>query len=170
MIIQQQQSELAPLITISSLLARKKIISFAYMKKFITYILKMYIWSVIIITMAVFLEVAIEHHFSPPIEDTPFSSPAFAALMCGVFWPPHNLPVLMFIYRYKFNRLEVAVESLIFLLISVHIDDITNSIARQHGRIWWLDYPFTIIYGLIITVILCMLYERFKAMIVKKNS
>ena len=140
------------------------------MKKFISYILKMYIWSVIIITMAAFLEVAIEHHFSPPIEDTPFSSPAFAALMCGVFWPPLNLPVLMFIYRYKFNRLEVAVESLIFLLTSVHIDDITNSIARQHGRIWWLDYPFTIIYGLIITVILCMLYERFKAMIVKKNS
>lgn len=61
------------------------------MKKFISYILKMYIWSVIIIALASFLEVAIEHHFSPPIEDTPFSSPAFAALMCGVLYPAHNL-------------------------------------------------------------------------------
>lgn len=87
------------------------------MKRFLVYLLKSYCWTVIVITLAVLLETTIRYYFGSSYEKTPFSSPLFAAIAAGVFYPIYNLIVIIVLCKHEFTKLEVAVESICLIIL-----------------------------------------------------
>ena len=151
------------------------------MKRFLVYLLKSYCWTVIVITLAVLLEATIRYYFDSSYEKTPFSSPLFAAIAAGVFYPICNLIVIIVLYRHEFTKLEVAVESICLINIIAFIGDVIDFLVPQSllwthktvdginvlERVWWYKHSMHIVYGVCVTIILCLLYIKVKKLVIK---
>lgn len=151
------------------------------MKRILLYILRTYLISVVAITMAVYVEAVVIQHYSPPEEETIFSSPAFAGIVCGVIYPILNLPVFMVLYKYRFTVIETITESVVFVKIIYLLDEIIRYILPSssvwvHKTVdgleiwgwedaWWYGYWKIIVYSICLMIMLCFLYMRIKRMI-----
>ena len=158
------------------------------MKKFLSYILRSYCLSVISITMIMLIESIIIDYCDNSVDKTPFSSPFFAALIGGILYPIYNLAVIIPLYRYKFTKTEIIIESICFMNVCAYIYDVIrlfvpheklwihNTVVGRdiYERVWWYDTSLIIIYGICITFLLCMLYiiikKTVKKQINKKQS
>lgn len=151
------------------------------MKKNLLYILRTYLLSVLAITMAVYLETVVIQYYYPPEEQTPFSSPAFAGIACGIIYPVLNLPVFMVLYKHRFTVIETIVESIFFVNFSYHLDEIIRHLLPS-SRIWvhktangleswgwedawWYGEGLVIVYSICIMIMLCILYMKIKGII-----
>lgn len=148
------------------------------MKNFLLYILRTYLMSVVAITLAVYLEAFVMHYYYPPEQETPFSSPAFTAIVCGIIYPVLNLPVFMVLYKYRFTVIETIVESIFFVNVSNYLDEIIKHLLPSshvwvhktvNGReiwgwedAWWYGYGQLIVYSICLTIMLCFLYMEIK--------
>lgn len=151
------------------------------MKRILLYILRTYLISVVAITMAAYVEAVVIQYYSPPEEETPFSSPAFAGIVCGVIYPILNLPVFMVLYKYRFTVIETITESVVFVKIIYLLDEIIRYF-RPSSRVcvhktvdgleiwgwedaWWYGDGKIIVYSICLMIMLCFLYMRIKRMI-----
>lgn len=146
------------------------------MKKFLLYILRSYLWTVIAITLvALFGSLIID--YCNNIEDkTPFSSPVFAALISSIVYPIYNLAVIIPLYKYKFTKTEIIIESICFVIITVYIYDVIKLFVPDnmlwlrktvqgrdvYERVWWYGSSLNIVYGICITLLLCLFYIKVK--------
>lgn len=146
------------------------------MKNFLLYILRTYLLSVVTIALVVFLETVVIQYYYPPEQQTPFSSPAFAGIACGVIYPVLNLPVFMILYKYRFSVIETIVEGIFFVNLSYHLDEIIrrllpSSRVWRHkivngGEIlgwedaWWYGEGLVIVYSICLTIMLSFLYMK----------
>lgn len=150
-------------------------------KKFLSYVFVMYLISMAAIAVGMLLETMILQYFYPA-DKTPFSSPLFIAIGCGVVHPLLNLPVITILYRYGFTKTEIAVESIGFVHIYAYlVEDIIRAFVspsqlfvhetfegfEAYSRVWWYSDSFLIIYGICLTLILCLLYVKIKRAVVK---
>lgn len=149
------------------------------MKNFLSYIFKSYCWSVIAIILVSMVEIMIIYNSDNNIDKiTPFATPFFAALLCGVFYPIYNLIIIFTLYIYKFTKIELFIESICF----VHIIDLIRSFV-YHNQLWNYKisirriiyervdcYNFTIdiVFGICITILLCLLYIIVKKKVIKQ--
>lgn len=148
------------------------------MRKLLLYLLRSYCLTVITITMVSFFETTIIILCNNPVDnDTPFSSPILAALICGILYPLYNLPVIVALYKYNFSKLEIIIESICIVIIITCIDNVIgglfspNQLWNNTERVWWYSSSFSIVFGILITYILCLLYVGIKQFVVrhKKN-
>ena len=155
------------------------------MKKFLSYILRSYCWTVIAITIETLITSVITYYCASSDDNkTPFSSPIFVSIFCGIIFPIYNLPVIIALCKYRFTKIEIIIESICFVNIITYIDDIirylvSTSLLWHHEVIsgndnytivWWLDSPFNIVYGICLTIILCLLYIKVKQFVIKQIS
>lgn len=151
------------------------------MKKFFSYILRCYLWSVFAMIMVSLFETAIINCSNLVDNETPFSSPIFAALICGIFYPIYNLAVIITLYKYRFTLIEVIVESICLVLVISYIEDAIRLFVPENQlwnykiiygeyvceRVWWYKSGMNIIYGICIIILLCFLYIKVKKINVK---
>ena len=151
------------------------------MKKFLLYIIKSYCWSVIAIAIVALFESIIIDYCENYVDKTPFSSPFFAALIGGIIYPIYNLAVIIPLYRYKFTKTEIIIESVCFMNVTVYIYDVIRLFFPHsqlwihktvvgkdvYERVWWYDTSLNIVYGICITFLLCMLYVIIKKAVKK---
>lgn len=130
----------------------------------------------IAITLATFVESTIIYYCDSPIDSTPFSSPFIAALFCGILYPIYNLPIIIVLYKYKFTIIEIVVESVCFVNITSNIENVIeffvpSSQLWNHKiidgidvceRVWWYNSSLNIVYGICLTLLLCLLYIKVK--------
>lgn len=155
------------------------------MKKFLSYILKSYCWTVIAITIETLITSEIMYYCDSSYDiHTPFSSPTFVSIFCGIIFPIYNLPVIIALCKYRFTKIEIIIESLCFVNIITYIDDIIRYLVSpsllwhhevisgndNYTIVWWLDFPFNIVYGICLTIILCLLYIKVKQFVIKQIS
>lgn len=114
----------------------------------------------------------------------PFSSPIFASLFCGIIFPIYNLPVIIALCKYRFTKIEIIIESICFMYVTGYMDDIIKYLVSpsllwhhevisgndNYTIVWWLDFPFNIVYGICLTIILCLLYIKVKQFVTKQIS
>ena len=150
-----------------------------YMKKFLSYLFRSYWWSVIAIAVATLLVSTISYYYDDSVEKTPFSSPLFAVIICSIIYPLCNLPVLIALYKYRFSIIEVFVESIFLELSSTFFYMVVEFFVPQHllwnhrvvdgrevtERVWWYEHDLNIIYGICITILLCLVYFKVKKMV-----
>lgn len=155
------------------------------MKKKLLYILQTYLICIFAITLSVYIETVVIQHYSPPEEQTPFSSPAFAVIACGVIYPVLNISVFMVLYKYRFTVIETIVESIFFVNCPYHLDEIIRHLFPSsrvwvHNTVnglktwgwedaWWYGDVQIIVYSICLTIMLCILYMKIKRMIQSKN-
>lgn len=155
------------------------------MKKFLSYILRSYCWTVIAITIETLIATVIMYYCDSSYgNSTPFSSPIFASLFCGIIYPIYNLPVIIALCKYRFTKIEIVIESICFMYVTAYMDDIIRylvppSLLWHHEVIsgndnytivWWFNSPFNIVYGICLTIILCLLYIKVKQFVIKQIS
>lgn len=156
------------------------------MRKFLLYILRSYIMGTIVITLVVYLETAVIQYYYPPEQQTPFSSPVFAGIACGIFYPVLNLSVLMALYKYRFNVIETIVENIFFVNFSYLLNRIIihlfpSSRVWRHKiddgleiwgweNAWWYSEGLIIVYSVCFTIILCFLYIKIKQRIIQNKN
>ncbi len=150
--------------------------SLDYMKKFLSYLSRSYWWSVIAIAVATLLMSTIIYYCDDSVEKTPFSSPLFAVIICSIIYPLCNLPVLIALYKYRFSIIEVFVESIFLELVTTYFYMVVEFFVPHHllwdqkvvdgrevsERVWWYEHDFNIIYGICITILLCLVYFKVK--------
>ena len=133
------------------------------MKKFLLYILRSYLWTVIAITLVALFGSLIIDYCNSTADKTPFSSPVFAALISGIVYPVYNLAVIIPLYKYKFTKTEIIIESICFVIITVYIYDVKTVQGRDvYERVWWYGSSLNIVYGICITLLLCLFYIKVK--------
>lgn len=148
------------------------------MKNFFLYILRTYLLSVVAIALAVYVEALVMQYFYPPEQETPFSSPAFIGIVCGIIYPVLNLLVFMVLYKYRFTMIETIVESIFFINLAAHLGEIIcyllpSSRVWRHKAdneleiwgwedAWWYGDGLIIVYSICLTIILCLLYIKIK--------
>ncbi len=155
------------------------------MKKFLSYILRSYCWTVIAITIETLITTEIMYYCDSSYDkNTQFSSPTFVSIFCGIIFPIYNLPVIIALCKYRFTKIEIIIESLCFVNIITYIDDIIRYLVSpsllwhhevisgndNYTIVWWLDSPFNIVYGICLTIILCLLYIKVKQFVIKQIS
>lgn len=155
------------------------------MKKFLSYILKSYFWSVIAIVIVVFFEAVIINYCGNSVDkETPFASPFIATLICGILYPIYNLVVIIALYKYRFTPIEVAVESICLVKLITYIDNVVTFFVPQnqlwnhkiafgkdvYERVWWYDSDMNIIYSICVITLLCLLYIKVKKIVKKSNQ
>ena len=155
------------------------------MKKFLSYILRSYCWTVIAITIGTLIATVIMYYCDSFYDNsTPFSSPIFASLFCGIIFPIYNLPVIIALCKYRSTKIEIVIESICFMYVTAYMDDIIRylvppSLLWHHEVIsgndnytivWWFNSPFNIVYGICLTIILCLLYIKVKQFVIKQIS
>ena len=155
------------------------------MKKFLSYILRSYCWTVIAITIETLITSVITYYCATSDDNkTPFSSPIFVSIFCGIIFPIYNLPVIIALCKYRFTKIEIIIESICFVNIITYIDDIIRYLVSprllwhhevisgndNYTIVWWLDSPFNIVYGICLTIILCLLYIKVKQFVIKQIS
>ena len=146
------------------------------MKKFLSYLLKSYCWSVIAIAVASLLVSTILYYFDDSMEKTPFNTPLFVVIFCSIMYPLFNLPVLLALYKYRLSKTEVIVESIFLVLAVTYFFDVVrffvpHDLLWNHQtvdgrevieRVWWYEHDLNIVYGICITILLCLAYFKFK--------
>jgi len=155
------------------------------MKKILSYILRSYCWTVIAITIGTLITSVITYYCASSDDNkTPFSSPIFAAIICGIIFPIYNLPVIIALCKYRFTKIEIIIESLCFVYVSAYMDDIIRYLVSpsqlwhheaisgrdDYESVWWYNSSFNIVYGICLTIILCLLYIKVKQFIIKQIS
>ena len=155
------------------------------MKKFLSYILKSYCWTVIAITIETLITSEIMYYCDSSYDiHTPFSSPTFVSIFCGIIFPIYNLPVIIALCKYRFTKIEIIIESICFMYVTGYMDDIIKYLVSpsllwhhevisgndNYTIVWWLDSPFNIVYGICLTIILCLLYIKVKQFVIKQIS
>ena len=155
------------------------------MKKFFSYILKSYCWTVIAITIGTLITSVITYYCDSSYDkNTPFSSPIFISIVCGIIVPIYNLPVIIALYKYRFTKIEIIIESLCFVNIITYTDDIIRYLVSpsqlwhhevisgndNYTIVWWYNSPFNIVYVICLTIILCLLYIKAKQFVIKQIS
>lgn len=153
------------------------------MKKILSYILRSYCWTVIAITIGTLITSVITYYCDSSYDkNTPFSSPIFAAIICGIIVPINNLTVIIALYKYRFTKIEIVIESICFMYVSAYTDDIIRYLVSpsllwhhevisgrdDYGIVWWYNSPFNIVYGICLTIILCLLYIKIKQFVTKQ--
>jgi hypothetical protein len=151
----------------------------ANMKKFLSYIVRSFCLSAIATALITFFEAL--YYYSNSVEKTSFSSPVFVALFCGIIYPICNLAVILPLYKYKFTKIEVILESICLVNVTAYIEEvITFFVPQDHlwvhktvcgsdswERVWWYDSSLNILYGICITLLLCLLYIKVKKTIIR---
>lgn len=148
------------------------------MKNFLLYILRTCLLSAVTIAIVVFLETVVIQHYYPPEQQTPFSSPAFAGIACGIIYPVLNIPIFMVLYKYRFTMIETIVESIFFVNFPYHLDEIIHRLLPsfrvwRHKIVngveilgwedaWWYGEGLVIVYSICLTIMLCFLYMKLK--------
>ena len=155
------------------------------MKKFLSYILRSYCWTVIAITIGTLITSVITYYCDSSYDkNTPFSSPIFVAIVCGIIVPIYNLPVIIALYKYRFTKTEIVIESICFMYVSAYMDDIIRYLVSpsqlwhhevisgndNYTIVWWYNPSFNIVYGICLTIILCLLYIKVKQFVIKQIS
>ena len=155
------------------------------MKKFLSYILRSYCWTVIAITIGTLITSVITYYCDSSDDNKPpFSSPIFVSIFCGIIFPIYNLPVIIALCKYRFTKIEIIIESLCFVNIITYIDDIIRYLVSpsllwhhevisgndNYTIVWWFNSPFNIVYGICLTIILCLLYIKVKQFVIKQIS
>jgi hypothetical protein len=159
------------------------------MKKFLSYILRSYCWTVIAITIETLITTVIMYYCDSSYDkNTPFSSPIFISIVCGIIVPINNLTVILALYKYRFTKTEIVIESICFMYVSAYMDDIIRYLVSpsqlwhhevisgndNYTIVWWYNSSFNIVYGICLTIILCLLYIKIKQFVTKqinkKNS
>lgn len=153
------------------------------MKKFLSYILRSYCWTVIAITIETLITTAIMYYCDSSYDkNTPFSSPIFAAIICGIIVPINNLAVILALYKYRFTKTEIVIESICFMYVTAYMDDIIRYLVSpsllwhhevisgndDYTIVWWYNPSFNIVYGICLTIILCLLYIKVKQFVTKQ--
>ena len=153
------------------------------MKKFLSYILRSYCWTVIAITIETLITSVITYYCASSDDNkTPFSSPIFISIVCGIIVPIYNLPVIIALYKYRFTKIEIIIESLCFVYVSAYMDDIIRYLVSpsqlwhnevisgndNYTIVWWYNSPFNIVYVICLTIILCLLYIKIKQFVTKQ--
>lgn len=155
------------------------------MKKNLSYILKSYCLTVIAITIETLITTEIMYYCDSSYDiHTPFSSPIFVSIFCGIIFPIYNLPVIIALCKYKFTKIEIIIESICFMYVTGYMDDIIKYLVSpsllwhhevisgndNYTIVWWLDSPFNIVYGICLTIILCLLYIKVKQFVINQIS
>lgn len=155
------------------------------MKAFISYIFKSYLLTVVTIMSITLLETIISNHIDNTVdESTPFDSPIVVSLICGILYPIYNLPVIIILYKYRLNAIEIVLESICLLHIIAYINRVIKFIVPSnylwhknivfgetvYEKVWWYDSDWDIIYGIIITALLCLLYIKIKRSFIKHTK
>ena len=155
------------------------------MKKILSYILRSYCWTVIAITIGTLITSVITYYCASSDDNkTPFSSPIFISIVCGIIVPIYNLPVILALYKYRFTKIEIIIESLCFVYVSAYMDDIIRYLVSpsqlwhhevisgndNYTIVWWYNSPFNIVYVICLTIILCLLYIKVKQFVTKQIS
>jgi hypothetical protein len=149
------------------------------MKKFLLYLFRSYWWSVIAIAVATLLMSTIIYYFDGSVEKTPFDTPLFVVITCSIMYPLFNLPVLIALYKYRLSKTEVIIESICLVLAITYFYDVVKFFVPHHllwnhqtvdgrevfERVWWYEYDLNIIYGICITILLCLVYYKVKKMV-----
>ncbi len=152
------------------------------MKKFLSYLFKSYLWSVMAIIIVIFFETVITNHYGDSIDKgTPFASPFIATLICGILYPIYNLVVIIALYKYRFTPIEVVAESICFVKLITYIDNLILFFVPQnqlwnhrivfgkdvYERVWWYNSDMNIIYSICVITLLCFLYIKVKEKVTK---
>ena len=155
------------------------------MKKFLSYILRSYCLTVIAITIETLITTEIMYYCDSSYDiHTPFSSPIFVSIFCGIIFPIYNLPVIIALCKYRFTKIEIIIESICFMYVTGYMDDIIKYLVSpsllwhhevisgndNYTIVWWLDSPFNIVYGICLTIILCLLYIKVKQFVINQIS
>lgn len=153
------------------------------MKKFFLYILKSYCCTVIAITIYVFFMAVIVYDSDKlPIEESLFSSPLSAVLICDLIYPIYNMPIIVALYKYRLSITEIAIESLFLINIITYIDNFINFCrvklpyidvyfgSNNHEITHLSNSSNNYIYGICITMVLCFAYISIKQAVIKKKS
>ena len=155
------------------------------MKKNLSYILKSYCLTVIAITIETLITTEIMYYCDSSYDiHTPFSSPIFVSIFCGIIFPIYNLPVIIALCKYRFTKIEIIIESICFMYVTGYMDDIIKYLVSpsllwhhevisgndNYTIVWWLDSPFNIVYGICLTIILCLLYIKVKQFVINQIS
>lgn len=148
------------------------------MKKFLSYILKSYCWTVIAITIGTLITSVITYYCDSSYDkNTPFSSPIFISIVCGIIVPINNLTVILALYKYRFTKTEIVIESICFMYVTAYMDDIIRYLVspsllwhHDYTIVWWYNPSFNIVYGICLTIILCLLYIKAKQFVIKQIS
>ena len=155
------------------------------MKKFLLYLLKSYCWTVIAITIGTLITSVITYYCASSDDNkTPFSSPIFVSIVCGIIFPIYNLPVIIALCKYRFTKIEIIIESLCFVYVIAYMDDIIRYLVSpsllwhhevisrndNYTIVWWYNPSYNIVYGICLTIILCLLYIKVKQFVIKQIS
>ena len=152
------------------------------MKSFLFYIFKSYLLTVVSIISITLLETIISNHIDNTVdESTPFDSPIVVSLICGILYPIYNLPVIIILYKYRLNAIEIVLESICLINVIAYISKVIEFFVPSdllwhktkvlgeyvREKVWWYDSDWDIIYGIIITALLCLLYIKIKRSFIK---
>jgi riboflavin transporter FmnP len=99
-------------------------------------------------------------------------------------YPLFNLPVLIALYKYRLSKTEVIIESICLVLAITYFYDVVKFFVPHHllwnhqtvdgrevfERVWWYEHDLNIIYGICITIFLCLVYFKVKKMLGGKRS
>lgn len=154
-----------------------------HMKKNLSYILRSYCWTVIAITIETLIATVIMYYCDSSYDNNPpFSSPIFVSLICGIFYPIYNLPVIIALCKYRFTKIEIVIESICFVNITAYMDDIIRYFVSpsqlwyhevvsgrdDYESVWWYNSSFNFVYGICLTIMLCLLYIKVKQFVTKQ--
>ena len=155
------------------------------MKKNLSYILKSYCLTVIAITIETLITTEIMYYCDSSYDiHTPFSSPIFVSIFCGIIFPIYNLPVIIALCKYRFTKIEIIIESICFMYVTAYMDDIIRYLVSpsllwhhevisgndNYTIVWWYNPSYNIVYGICLTIILCLLYIKVKQFVIKQIS
>lgn len=157
------------------------------MKNYLFYMLRSYLLSAVTITLVVYLETVVIQYYYPPEQQTPFSSPAFAGIACGIIYPVLNLSVFIVLYKYRFTVIETIVESIFFVNSPYFLDEVIRHhfpSSRMWGHkivngleilgwedAWWYSEGLIIIYSICLTIMLSFIFIRIRqSLIYDKNK
>ena len=155
------------------------------MKAFIYYIFKSYLLTVVTIMSITLLETIISNHIDNTVdESTPFDSPIIVSLICGALYPIYNLAVIIILYKYRLNAIEIVLESICLINVITYISKVIEFFVPSDllwhktkvlgeyvcEKVWWYDSSWDIMYGIVITVLLCLLYIKIKKGLIKHFS
>lgn len=144
------------------------------MLRFLLYLLKGFCLSVMVVAIASFLVASIIFYNTNPSERTVFSSPVFIALFCGIYYPIVNLPIVAILYKCRFTKVELAVESLVLIFVYCSVQGVIRFFVPSnylwthksgdgiisYSRVWWYNDDFCLIRSICITILLCLLYVK----------
>lgn len=154
------------------------------MMHFIVYLLKTYLACFSVIAVTTFLATAIYQYFIPPTDITPYTSPVFVALVCGVIYSTGNIPVVPVLYKYKFSKVEIAVESICFMFMPRLVDYLIELFFSKSElwiheftrgqeieyKVWWYDDLLVTLYAICLMIILCSLYKMVKQRMIQNKK